>query len=96
MTTLSARIPNSLEDELNQFMEDEKLDKSTAVRKLLSEGIEEWKKEKALEKLENGEVTFQKAAEIADMDTWSFADLVKKRKITWVKEDRVKEDLKAV
>ncbi len=96
MTTLSARIPESLEDELERFTEDEKLDRSTAVRKLLSEGLEEWKKEKALKKLQNGEVSFQRAAEIADMDIWSFADLVEKKKVNWLKDDRVREDIEAV
>lgn len=96
MTSVSARIPESLREELDQFIEDEKLDKSTAVRKLLSEGLEDWKKDKALEMLENGEVSFSRAAEIADMNVWSFADLVKKRKTNWVKDDRVKDDIEAV
>ncbi|MFB6158066.1 MAG: UPF0175 family protein [Candidatus Nanohalobium sp.] len=96
MTSVSARIPESLEEELDRFIDEEKLDRSTAVRKLLSEGIEEWKKEKALDMLESGEVSFSRAAEIADMDLWKFSDLVKDKKITWVKDDRARDDLEAV
>ncbi|MFB6100023.1 MAG: UPF0175 family protein [Candidatus Nanohalobium sp.] len=96
MTSVSARIPDSLEEELDRFIDEEKLDRSTAVRKLLSEGIDEWKKEKALDLLESGDASFSRAAEIADMDTWKFSDLVKDEKITWVKDDRVRDDLEAV
>jgi predicted HTH domain antitoxin len=96
MTSVSARIPDSLKEELDRFIEEEKLDRSTAVRKLLSEGIEEWKKQKALELLDSGEVSFSRAAEIADMDIWEFSSLVKDEKITWVKDERVREDLEAV
>lgn len=96
MTSLSARIPDHLEDELNQFIEDENLDRSTAVRKLLSEGLQDWRREKALQMLDDGEISLSKAAEIANMDIWSFSDLVKKEKITWVEDDRVREDIEAV
>ena len=96
MGSVSARIPESLESELDSFIDQEKLDRSTAVRKLLFEGLEEWKRERALDLLESGEVSFSKAAEIADMNFWKFSELVKDRKITWVKDDRVKEDLEAL
>ncbi|MFB6209047.1 MAG: UPF0175 family protein [Candidatus Nanohaloarchaea archaeon] len=93
MTSVSARIPESLEEELDEFVEEEKLDKSTAIRKLISEGIENWRQEKALEMLEKGETTFSRAAEIAGMDQWSFSNLLKEREIQWVKDDHAREDL---
>ena len=43
MGTISTRVPDELEAELEAYLEDEKLDRSTAVRKLLSEGLEEWR-----------------------------------------------------
>jgi metal-responsive CopG/Arc/MetJ family transcriptional regulator len=39
MGTISTRVPDELEAELEAYLEDEKLDRSTAVRKLLSEGL---------------------------------------------------------
>lgn len=96
MTSISARIPEDLEKELDRFIEEEKLDKSTAVRKLISEGIEDWKKEKAFEMLVKGETTFSRAAEIADMDVWSFGNYVKQQKVNWVNDEKVKDDLEAV
>ena len=96
MTSISARIPDSLEEQLEIFINEEKLDRSTAVRKLLSEGLDEWNRERALKMLERGETTLSRATEMAEMDVLSFADLVKKRDVNWVKEGKVREDLEDV
>lgn len=93
MPTLSTRIPEDLEEEFEEFRKEEKLDKSDALRKLMSEGLEEWKKKKALELLEEGKVSFSRAAEIAGMNLWDFAEMVKKEKVIWIKDERVKEDM---
>lgn len=93
MGTLSARIPDDLEEELEEYITDENLDRSTAVRKFLTEGLEDWKKEKALEKLEAGETTLSGAAEIAEMNVWEFAVLAKDRNVTWVSGDHLESDL---
>ena len=45
----------------------------------------ESKVQTALNLLQRGEVTFAKAAEIANLSLWEFADLVKQRKIEWVR-----------
>jgi len=93
MGTISARVPDELEDELEAFIDEERLEKSTAIRKLLSEGLEEWRTERALERLERGEVTFSKAAELADVDTWELARLAQERDITWGDDDHLEADL---
>jgi len=93
MGTISARVPDDLEDELEAFIDEERLEKSTAIRKLLSEGLEEWRTERALERLERGEVTFSKAAELADVDTWELARLARERDITWGDDDHLEADL---
>ena len=43
------------------------------------------KKEKALEMLEKGEITFSKAAKMADTDLWTFSKKVNESGITWIK-----------
>ena len=96
MGTVSARLPDELEAELQAYIEDEHLDRSTAVRKLLAEGLGEWRRERALEQLRAGEVTFSRAAELADMTVWDFAQLVRDRDVTWVSEDDVDADLEAL
>lgn len=93
MGSISARVPDDLEEELERFIDEERLDTSTAIRKLLSEGLEEWRTEQALERLELGEVTFSNAADLAGVDTWELARLARKRDITWVGDDHLESDL---
>jgi predicted HTH domain antitoxin len=78
-------------------MREEKLDKSAAVRKLLWIGLEGWRQKRALEALAEGKATFMKAAEIAGLDAWDFAELVKRSEIVWVKasQRRVEQDILA-
>jgi len=82
---LAVRIPEEIEKEILEVVKRKKLDKATAVRTLLEMGIEEWRKQTALELLQEGKVTFAKAAEIAKLSLWEFADLVKQRNIEWVR-----------
>ena len=93
MGTISTRVPDELEAELEEYLEDERLDRSTAVRKLLAEGLEEWRREQALERLAAGESTLTKAAQHAGMSVWEFAQLAKERDITWVSGDHLEDDL---
>jgi predicted HTH domain antitoxin len=96
MGTISARVPDELEAELEQYLEAERVDRSTAVRKLLAEGLDEWRRERALDRLDAGEVTFTRAAELAEMSVWDFARLAKEHDITWVADDHLADDLDAL
>lgn len=93
MGTISARVPDDLEAELETYIDEEHLDRSTAIRKLLAEGLDEWRLEHALERLEQGEVTFTRAADLAGVDTWEFARLAHDHGITWVDGDHLEADL---
>ncbi len=93
MGTISARVPDELEEDLEAYLESERLDRSTAVRKLLAEGLDAWRRDRALEKLETGEITFSRAAEIADMTVWEFSQLAQERNITWVGDEELESDL---
>ena len=93
MGTVSARLPDELEAELEAYLEAEHLERSTAVRKLLAEGLAEWRRERALERLEAGEVSFSRAADLADMSVWDFARLVREADVTWVDETGLAADL---
>jgi predicted HTH domain antitoxin len=91
---LAVRVPAELEREILEIIKKEKLDKATVVRNLLETGIMEWRKQTAIELLQEGKVTFAKAADIAKVSLWEFADLVKQRGIEWVRyepEDVEKE-----
>lgn len=93
MGTISARVPDELEAELEAYLEDERLDRSTAVRRLLTEGLEEWRREQALERLESGEVTLTRAAELAGLSVWEFARLAREHDVTWVSADHTEADV---
>jgi len=94
---LAVRVPEEIEKEILEVAEREKLDKATVVRTLIAMGIEERRKQTALELLRDGKVTFAKAAEMAKLSLWEFADLVKQRNIEWVRytpeetEKKIKE-----
>jgi len=96
MGTISARLPEDLEGELDTFIETENLDRSTAVRKLLSESLDEWRRQRALEELADGTITLSKAAEIAELSVWEFAQLAEDHDVTWVDDGHLDDDLEAL
>lgn len=93
MGTISTRVPEDLESELEEYLEEERLDRSTAVRKLLAEGLETWRRERALERLADGKITFTTAAEQADLSVWEFAQFAAERDRAWVSSEHTERDL---
>lgn len=92
--SVSARIPEEVFHELENFMKEESLEKSASIRKLLSDGLQQWKLKKALRSLEEGKVTFLKAAEMAGITVWDFADIVRDKGIVWIKSQKfMRQDL---
>ncbi|WP_436927618.1 hypothetical protein [Halosimplex amylolyticum] len=96
MGTISARVPDELEAELEAYLDEENLDRSTAVRKLLTEGLDEWRRERALDQLEAGRITVSAAAEQAGLSVWELTQLAQERDITWVDDDHLEDDLDAL
>jgi predicted HTH domain antitoxin len=82
---LAVRVPAALEKEILEIIKKEKLDKATVVRNLLETGIIQWRKQTAIELLQEGKATFAKAADVAKVSLWEFADLVKQHNIEWVR-----------
>lgn len=93
MGTISARVPDDLEEELEAYVDQENLDRSTAVRKLLTEQLEQVRHERALSLLEAGEVSLSRAAEIAELDPWMVARLAQDEDVSWVDDEHLGEDL---
>jgi predicted HTH domain antitoxin len=93
---LAVRIPEEVEREIQEAVEREGLDKAIMVRALLELGMSEWRRRRALELLRDGKVTFAKAAEMAKLPLWEFADLVKQHGIEWVRytPEEIEEELK--
>ena len=84
-----------MEQEIEQLMREERLERSTAVRKLLHLGLDRYRQERALRRLAEGTLTISRAAEIARLSLWEFADVVRDRKVGWVADDAL-DDLKAL
>ncbi|RAW44541.1 hypothetical protein DQW50_13910 [Halorubrum sp. 48-1-W] len=93
MPTISTRVPDDLESELEAYLDEERLDRSTGIRKLLSEGLEEGRRERALDRFADGELSLSKATELVDLSVWEFAQLVEESDAAWVSGDHLEGDL---
>lgn len=65
MKTVTTRIPEDDEEALSELEREMSADRSEVLRRLIRDGLEDWRREKALERLGNHEVTLRKAAQIA-------------------------------
>lgn len=83
--SISARIPQDVFQELETFMKEESLEKSASIRKLLAEGLQHWREQRALKSLEEGKVTYLKAAQMAGVSAWDFADIIRESGIVWIR-----------
>ena len=86
--SISARVPEDFLKELEIFMKEESLEKSASIRKLLAEGLQHWKERRALKCLEEGKVTFLKAAEMSGISVWELADIIREKGIVWIKSEK--------
>lgn len=85
LTTVAARVPPELERIIAEVAKIEGVDRSTALRKLVQKGAQEWRKERALELLKRGEVSLWKASEIAGVTLWEMVDTVNEAGTQWVR-----------
>jgi len=67
METVTTRIPEDDENALSELEAEMSADRSEVLRRLIRQGLEEWRRERALDLLGDHAVTLRKAAEIADL-----------------------------
>lgn len=67
MKTVTTRIPEDDADSLSELEAELSADRSEVLRRLIRQGLADWKKERSLERLRNHELTMRKAAELADL-----------------------------
>ncbi|MFB6088523.1 MAG: UPF0175 family protein [Candidatus Aenigmatarchaeota archaeon] len=77
------RTSKEIEQELTELAKMEKRSKSEEARIVLEKGLKERKKELAIEKYIQGEITLEKAAEIAGVSVWEMIEVLKERKISY-------------
>ena len=76
---LTTRAPDSLVKDIENLAKEEQLDKSSLIRRLLAEAVEEKRKRKALELYREGKVSMGKAASIAKLSIWEMLDKIKEK-----------------
>lgn len=96
METISIRLPDDLESELESYAETENIDKNTAICKLVADRLDNWRTERALERLEAGEVTLSQATELSGLNVREFAAHAKHENVTWVSDNHLDTDLEDV
>lgn len=67
METVTTRIPEDDETALAELEAELSADRSEVLRRLIRDGLDDWRREKALEQLADHSVTLRRAAEIADV-----------------------------
>jgi len=67
MKTVTTRIPEDDEAALSELEQELTADRSEVLRRLIRQGLEDWRKENALEQLREHSITLRRAAEIADV-----------------------------
>jgi predicted HTH domain antitoxin len=78
---LNIRVPPRMVKELEEIAYEEQLTKTDVARRLLGQGIRQWKMEYALRLYQEGRVTKERAAEIADLSLYEILDAVRRRNI---------------
>lgn len=67
MKTVTTRLPEDVEALLSELEEEMGADRSEVLRRLIRDGLEDWRKQKALDQLRSHAITLRRAAEIADV-----------------------------
>ena len=94
--TVATRIPAELENEIRNFMKEEGIDKSTAVRNILEIGVKEWKKSRAVQLYTSGKTTLWKASQISGLSLREMLDELNRLRIpTHVTAKDLEEDIEA-
>jgi len=95
--TITTRVSDEIEEEIRSISKREQLDRSTVVRRLLVDGIKDWKIKYALEQYSEGKITIWKAARMADVSLRQMLDIAAKKGIPfqYTLED-LREDFRGI
>lgn len=93
-TTLTTRISDELEAEIERISEEEKLDKSAVARRLLERAVTEHRAERAFERYERGEISLGQLADLADVPLRQALAELRERGVHFnYSEESLREDL---
>jgi predicted HTH domain antitoxin len=81
--TLAARVSKEISDLIAEISAEEKLDRSSVVRRLLDIGVREWRIQNALGRYGQGSITLPRAAELAGVSIYEMISILEERKIPY-------------
>jgi predicted HTH domain antitoxin len=81
--TLAARVSKEISDLIGEISAEEKVDRSTVVRRLLDMGVRDWRIQNALERYGRGSITLPRAAELAGVSIYEMIAILEERKIPY-------------
>ena len=94
---ISLRLPKETITKLDKLANKEQKDRSTLIRELLDNGIQEKDIEHAVDSYKNGQTTSWKAAQNAGISLWKFLEILQEKGILLqYTELDLKKDLKAL
>jgi predicted HTH domain antitoxin len=73
MKTVTTRISDEDEEALTELEVQMSADRSEVLRRLIQQGLADWRREKALDQLRDHSITLRRAAELADV---SYAEML--------------------
>lgn len=76
---LNIRVPPQLVQEVDEIADVEGIDRSAALKRLIAEGIRQWKVEYAVRLYREGRVSKARAAELAGVSLYEMIDLLRER-----------------
>jgi predicted HTH domain antitoxin len=79
---LTGRVNKHQIDQLEKISQEEKIDRSSALRKVLDLGLDEYNKRKALEEYRRGRISIGKAASLAKVSTAEFYKILESENIS--------------
>ncbi|NJD54449.1 MAG: hypothetical protein FIB07_16495 [Candidatus Methanoperedens sp.] len=79
--TITTRVPDDIEKNIENISRIEHLDKSTVVRRLLSKAVQDWLIENALEQYRDGKITIGKAADMVGIPLREMISIAAKKEI---------------
>lgn len=78
---LTVRLPVDLYEAIESVREAEQIDRSTAVKRLLQRGVEDWRREAAVQRYRDRELSLGAAADVADVSIWRLLDVLEERNV---------------
>lgn len=79
---ISTRLPKQQIKDIDKYAKEEALDRSTFVKKLVSNSLDEYRIAYAFKLYQEGKISFGKAAQLANRTYWDMLDLMKKYNVT--------------